>query len=250
MRSKLSYEEYDFIGESTLQVIAEANNFNKWMYETIKPYCKSKILEIGSGIGNISAFFLEDKFQILLTDMRPSYCSKLRYRFKGDENFLGTEQINLVDQNFDSKFKDHFNQYTTVFALNVIEHIKEDHLAIKNCYKLLKENGHLIILVPSYSQLYNNFDKELGHIKRYNKKSLSRLFSPSQFEIKERTYFNAIGIFGWYINGTLLKKKIIPKQQMGIFNTLVPFFKLIDLIILRRFGLSTIIIGKKINPPK
>ena len=37
-------------GTDTLEVISEADNFNRWMYETIKPHCSGEILEIGSGI--------------------------------------------------------------------------------------------------------------------------------------------------------------------------------------------------------
>jgi 2-polyprenyl-3-methyl-5-hydroxy-6-metoxy-1,4-benzoquinol methylase len=51
----------------------------------------------------------------------------------------------------------------------VVEHIKDDRLAIANCKKLLKKNGHLIILVPAYRYLYNEFDKELEYYRRYNK---------------------------------------------------------------------------------
>jgi len=38
-------------GYQTLEVIAKADKFNQWMFETIRPYCRGSILEIGSGIG-------------------------------------------------------------------------------------------------------------------------------------------------------------------------------------------------------
>ena len=41
-------------GLETLNAIANANLFNEWMYSRIAPYCSGHILEIGSGIGNIS----------------------------------------------------------------------------------------------------------------------------------------------------------------------------------------------------
>ncbi len=45
-------------GKNMLEVISKGGNFNRWMYETIRPLCRGEILEIGSGIGNVSAFFL------------------------------------------------------------------------------------------------------------------------------------------------------------------------------------------------
>jgi len=34
-------------GTDTLEVISVARNFNRWMYDTVKPFCSGKILEIG-----------------------------------------------------------------------------------------------------------------------------------------------------------------------------------------------------------
>ena len=245
MKEIIEFEEDDIIGETTLNVIAEANKFNRWMYETIKPFCKGKVLEIGSGIGNISDYFMQDDFEILLTDIRQGYCEKLKSKFSENKCFLGTEIMDLTDPDFDIKFENHLEQYDTVFALNVVEHIYDDTLALKNCKKLLKKDGHLIILVPSYQKLFNNFDTELGHYRRYTKASLSTIFLNAKFDIIKKRYFNFIGIFGWYVSGNLLKRKSIPGNQMSLFNILVPIFKIVDLIIFRSIGLSTILIGKK-----
>ena len=136
-------------------------------------------------------------------------------------------------------------QYDTVFALNVIEHIFDDTLALKNCHKLLKKGGQLIILVPSYQKLFNKFDEELGHYRRYNKESLSEIFIKNNYQIKHRQYFNFVGTFGWYITGSLLKKEAIPEGQMRLYNALVPIFKIIDKILFNKAGLSVISVGKK-----
>ena len=184
-------------------------------------------------------------YDIFLSDIRTNYCLELDNKFNEFENFLGTEIINLTDPNFDKKYANHLQKYDTVFALNVVEHIHDDTLALKNCNKLLTKNGHVIILVPSYQKLFNQFDTELGHYRRYNKTSLSNIFSKSSFELIHKQYFNFIGIFGWYISGAVLKKKTIPRGQMKLYNTLIPIIKIIDKLIFNAMGLSTIIVGKK-----
>ena len=118
-------------------------------------------------------------------------------------------------------------------------------MAIKNCGKLLKSDGCLIILVPSYQRLFNKFDVELGHYRRYNKLKLSKLFEKNDYRVIHKQYFNFIGIFGWYVTGSILKKKAIPKGQMKLYNSLVPMFKVIDKTILNSVGLSTIVVGNK-----
>ena len=43
---KIEHKEIDQVGSDTLDLIRDAGKFNKWMYQTIQPYCKGKILEI------------------------------------------------------------------------------------------------------------------------------------------------------------------------------------------------------------
>ncbi len=245
MDKKLEFLEKDEFGLETLDTIAQADKFNTWMYQTIAPFCKGNILEIGSGIGNISAFFLKDNHQIFLSDIREGYCTKLESKFKNHSNFLGTDIIDLTDPDFDTKYKNHLEKYDTVFALNVVEHIQNDTLALQNCHKLLTKNGSAVILVPSYQNLFNQFDTELGHYRRYTKTTLSKVFLNSGFEITHKQHFNFIGILGWFVSGQILKKKTIPKGQMKFYNTLVPIIKIIDKIIFNSIGLSTIIVGNK-----
>lgn len=245
MESNFIYKDIDQEGLDTLSVISIADNFNKWMFETIKPFCKGKIIEIGSGVGNISTFFLENNIEIMLTDIRDNYCDILRANLSNKPTLLGVQNIDLVDENFDTKYAQFINQFDTVFALNVIEHIENDLLAITNCKKLLKQDGNLIILVPAYQALYNQFDEELFHFKRYYKKEMIQLFNKNNLTVYKSFYFNALGIAGWFVSGKLAKKKTIPSFQMSFYNKIIFLAKFIDKIVFNSIGLSTIIVGKK-----
>jgi 2-polyprenyl-3-methyl-5-hydroxy-6-metoxy-1,4-benzoquinol methylase len=242
---EFDFKPVDHEGEDTLHTIALANYFNRWMYDTIKPFCKGNILEIGSGVGNISEFFLHDRARILLSDLREVYCESLREKFTDCSSLSGVVTMDLTDAEFDNKFRKYFDSFDSVFALNVVEHIFDDHLAISNCYKLLKPDGHLIILVPAYQWLYNNFDKELEHYRRYTRKRLETLFLTCDFKIHSSRYYNAAGIAGWFFSGKMQHHKIIPAKQILLFNKLVILFKLFDKLIFNSFGLSVITVGKK-----
>jgi len=244
--SKVELAQDDLTGEATLDVIAQAHRFNRWMYNTIKPFCKGRIFEIGSGTGNISQYFIEDHQQIMLSDFRETYCKNLSTRFADSHGVLGIEVLDLTDPGFDAKFARHFGKFDTVFALNVVEHISDDVLALNNCYKLLTKGGQVVILVPSYKRLYNQFDRELGHHRRYTKSSLSRIFALTEFQVIHKQYFNFTGIFGWYLSGNILKLKIIPKKQMSLYSFLMPAIKIIDKTVFNRAGLSTIMVGRKV----
>jgi 2-polyprenyl-3-methyl-5-hydroxy-6-metoxy-1,4-benzoquinol methylase len=244
MNETFEFKPLDIEGEETLMAIAAADLFNQWMFDTIKPYCKGKILEIGSGIGNISSIFIKENYVLTLSDIRDHYCERLTHQFIHFPNCEKVINLDLVDENFDLKYSHLLESFDTVFALNVVEHIYDHKLAIQNCKKLLRKGGHIIILVPAYNFLYNRFDKELEHYRRYTKASLSEIISPT-FTIIHEQYFNFIGMFGWYFSGRILNKKTIPKGQMKIYNKLVPIFKIIDKIVLNKMGLSVIKVGRK-----
>lgn len=237
--------QVDIPGQKTLETISSATHFNEWMFNTIKPFCKGHVLEVGCGIGNISKLLIKNKFQTSLSDYSDQYFDILRKKFTGNGQVEDIYKVDLAVENFGSTYPNLLNKFDTIIAMNVVEHIYDDHLAIRNCRKMLKQDGHIIILVPAYQSLFNNFDKELVHFRRYTKKTLTKLFEDENFQIIHKQYFNAAGIAGWYINGSLLKRRLIPGDQMKIFDKLVPLFKLGDKLIINRFGLSVIHVGRK-----
>ena len=126
-----------------------------------------------------------------------------------------------------------------------MEHIEDDFLAIANAKKLLRKGGRLVILVPAYQALFNEFDRSLEHYRRYTEGSLKKIFEKNNFQIVHNQYFNFAAIAGWWFSGKLLKKKTIPVGQMRIYNMLVPIFKITDKIILNKIGISVIVEGIK-----
>ena len=128
-----------------------------------------------------------------LSDIREGYVNKLREEFKNAKVI----EINLTDKDFDVKHKDLFGTFDFIFALNVIEHIEDDKLAMANIHKLLNKGGVVFILVPAYQILYNNFDHALEHFRRYNKRSLKKIFS--NYDLLKSYYFNFISKLFNYI---------------------------------------------------
>lgn len=245
MSKQFKFKEIDSEGLETLDVISDAVKFNNWMYQTIRPFCSGRILEIGSGIGNISALFIHSNQTITLSDIRENYTSLLVKKFTNHANLEEVVLLDLVAENFQEKYASYLETFDTIFALNVVEHIEDDKQAIENCKLLLKKGGRLIILVPAYQSLYNVFDQELFHFRRYTTRSLKNIFEKNDLKIINSQYFNSIGIIGWYISGKIQKNKTIPKNQMKIFNFFVPVFKIIDLILFKKIGLSAIVVGEK-----
>jgi 2-polyprenyl-3-methyl-5-hydroxy-6-metoxy-1,4-benzoquinol methylase len=239
---EFEYKEIDRDGLIVLDAISSADKFNKWMYETIAPFCSGCILEIGSGVGNISQYFIHDKANIYLSDIRENYRDIIKNKFRLDDSKV--IDIDVIHPDFNNAYKDLLGQFDSVFCLNVIEHIKDDGLAVENMMKLLNTNGKLTILVPAFQFLYNGIDATLEHYRRYSKKALLYVMEKHGIIIKT-FYFNSVGILAWFIGGSILKNKTIQEGKMNLYNFFVPAYKLIDRLLFRKIGLSVVCVLRK-----
>lgn len=233
-------------GPETLEVISEAENFNRWMYQTIKPYCSGNILEVGSGIGNISQFFLAGNQEISLSDLSTDYFKILESKFASFPNLKGLFTLDFAEKELELKYPHLIGKFDTVFALNVLEHVPDHEQSIRNCYKLLKPGGKLVILVPAFQSLFNQFDVALEHQRRYTPETLKKVMSIQGFNIIHCQFFNVIGILGWFVSGKLMSKNAIPGGQMRLYDQLVPVWKVVDWFLKPLFGLSVICVAQKV----
>ena len=84
--------------------------------------------------------------------------------------------------------------FENILYLNVLEHIKDDVNEINLALKKIVSGGHLIILVPAHQELYSNFDKEVGHYRRYNTDFFKKL-NLQDATIQKLYYLDIIGYF-------------------------------------------------------
>jgi SAM-dependent methyltransferase len=239
----LSTHNNDYSGHSNLEILSENSRFNDWMYTHIKTGLREKmgnILEVGSGIGTISERIIRDMgplAQITLTDVSITYTQSLRKKYSSFKN-VSVSRLDLNSREEYSKIG--YGKYDSIVAINVLEHVRDDVLALHELYKLLKKGGRLIILVPCHKFLYNIIDKNIGHFRRYTKKELCDKVNETNFTILCMHYFNAVGVVGWYFNGNVLKNGRISPTASRWFDRLVPVLDYIDRITFNRVGLSLI----------
>ncbi len=238
---KRKYYDGDLKGNEILNSMSHANKLNLYFFDQLKQFIGSKNLEIGSGIGNISSNFISDNKNITLSEINPEYRKFLTLRFNKSE----IVNIDLNNKNFAEDYYDLKNNFDLVYAFNVIEHIEDDCLALRIINFLTKKDGHIVILVPAYSFLFNHFDTILGHFRRYKKNQLMKVFPTETVNIKAY-YLNFLGIFAWYLFGNILRRKTINKSNMKLYNLIMPLVKFCDFILMNKIGLSTIVVNKKI----
>src|SRR5438093_9447128 len=87
----------DHAGAATLELLAEAPRYNRWQFDMVASHLGRRILEVGAGIGNMSALFLETAPELLVaTDTDPYYRDRLTERFAGRAE-VAVEELHLPD---------------------------------------------------------------------------------------------------------------------------------------------------------
>ena len=130
--------------------------------------------------------------------------------------------------------------------MDVLEHIKTDKKEIKKAINLLSPGGHLIIFLAAFQILYSNFDRDIGHVRRYRKFFFFNLAKKYKIKLIELKYFDSIGFIFAIINrlvGTNNQNNV--GLGIKIWNNFIFLSKFFDFILKNMFGKSLLCVLKK-----
>ena len=232
-------EHHDDFGEAILNELQPAKRFSTWIYQTIEPFLGRKIIEIGSGIGNISR-------QLPIGDVLTLSDYSQEYRDQLSQTYSQTDKVDVVEVDLtdDKCFVSLQGKYDSAICLNVLEHIDDDEGALARMATLLEPGGRLIILVPQYRFLMSEMDRRLGHFRRYSHRELRAKLEGAGLSVETIKNFNALGIPGWYVNNTLMRGTSLGANKVRLFDATVPIMRPLEKI-LPLPGLSVIGVGVK-----
>lgn len=225
---------------ATLNQLAELDRYNNWIFEQIRDSLGHRVLEVGSGTGNITQFLCLEGREVVASDVLPSYRHTLSDLF-GDRPNVAVRRYDL-SEDAPQEFLDH--PFDTVVCLNVLEHIEDDLHALGQLRGVLKPGGRLALLVPAHRILYGEFDKAVGHYRRYEKSEVLEKLERAGFSVGRIRFFSLLATLPWLINGRLLKRDYLPAGQASLADILVPILKL-ERFVGPPFGLSLIAIAQK-----
>ncbi|SHI27737.1 class I SAM-dependent methyltransferase [Pollutimonas bauzanensis] len=99
--------------------------------------------------------------------------------------------------------------------LNVLEHIEDDVGALNNAYKLLKPGGYLVIEVPACPFLYDSYDAELHHFRRYAASDLHNKLQGVGFQIRRKSHLGFL-LFPAFAAVKLLNKMLPSRKDKPV----------------------------------
>ena len=229
------------IGTITLRRMARLGTYNQWLDARFRHYLGRRVLEVGSGVGNQTRYFV-DRERVIASDIEPQYVRELTARFGDRSNIrIASFRCPLTSDSVATLREERID---TIVCLNVLEHIEDDRATLAGFADALSSGGHLVLLVPAMPALFGTLDIHLNHFRRYSLAALKDLITASGFHVDTIQYLNRPGVFGWWLNSRVLKRKVLPKGQLAAFRWLQPMLK-VEEKHPPSFGMSLLVLARK-----
>jgi len=232
-------EMHTYIG-SELALFAAARNWKSYWCREVRRFVSGDVLEVGAGIGSNTALLdAGGRGRWVCLEPDPKLLAQLRSNVadvggRAREALCGTLSVLSRDEQFD-----------TIVYIDVLEHIERDRDELVVASAHLKPGGRLIVLSPAHQFLMTDFDREIGHFRRYTRKSLAAL-SPPNVTVERLAYLDSIGVVASAANRLFLRQSMPTARQIHVWDTfLVPVSAVLDKLLLHRVGKSIIGVWRK-----
>ncbi|WP_241998875.1 MULTISPECIES: bifunctional 2-polyprenyl-6-hydroxyphenol methylase/3-demethylubiquinol 3-O-methyltransferase UbiG [Kribbella] len=180
----------DATGRDLEQGGADQPRYRRYQLDLISPHCGSTVLEVGAGLGEFAAGFI-GLDRLVVTDADPGAVELLAERF-ADRPEVEARQLALGDELSMDKPVD------SVIAINVLEHIDDDAGALRSLAELVVPGGTIVLWVPGYQQLYGEFDRRVGHVRRYTPATVSDAVLRAGLQVELAKPVNLLGGIAWW----------------------------------------------------
>jgi 2-polyprenyl-3-methyl-5-hydroxy-6-metoxy-1,4-benzoquinol methylase len=227
--------------DDSLETIEQLYEYNHWVFNTIRPYLGDDVLEVGSGTGNITQFLAMYSKRVVGLEPVDHFASRFNERFEHMSHVSSkVGYLHELSEPTESR-----NAFDSVVSCNVLEHI-EDHVgAVKQMADQLRPGGKVILFVPAGPFALGKLDRELGHYRRYTKRSIKNTIEQAGLTWETGKYNNAIGLLGWFVNSVLLRRTTVPTKQAKLVDKLTPLLSAIERYLPIPFGQSVMGVGRK-----
>jgi len=184
----LLYENFHKKTKSQKRIIGKKNFTYRNLIEILERYLNSQknILDVGCGAGIVDFYLTSRGHKVLGIDISEKAVRACRESAQalGFEHRLNFEKFNFPEEKPSGEFD-------LVICSEVLEHLENDKKAVEAIFNLLRPFGVVIFSTPSKNApLYKlgfakEFDKKVGHFRRYSLNELKMLVGKAGFVVKE-----------------------------------------------------------------
>jgi SAM-dependent methyltransferase len=101
--------------------------------------------------------------------------------------------------------------YDMVCAFEVLEHIEDDVAALKSWRALVAPGGHILLSMPAWQERFNDWDRMVGHYRRYSPDQCRDALTTAGFAEVE------VVVYGWplgYVTENV-RSRIAARREMA-----------------------------------
>jgi len=190
--------------------LGEALNYRNALVREFTPALSGRVLEVGAGIGQMSALIRRLPNVSELVAVEPDERFSERFRRAAPDVRLVNGTVEAVGGE---------NAWNAILSINVLEHIENDRSELGRYRRLLAlQRGALCLFVPARPEIYAPIDKDFGHFRRYTRGELNGKLLDAGFKVMRLRYFNVIGYFGWWWTFRVRKKRTFNPATVRLFD--------------------------------
>lgn len=165
--------------------------YRKYQHDLIRPHCGRTVVEVGAGAGEFAATFTGPQ-RYVVTDVDPECVRLMAERF--------ADRPEIVARQMDASGTVALDEPAdTVLAVNVLEHIEDDVAALRALARLVRPGNTVVVWVPGYQALYGDFDRSVGHHRRYTPEMLADTFTEAGLHPVTVRPVNLLGGIAWWL---------------------------------------------------
>lgn len=180
-----------------LEELSHAPNYQHWLAGMALPFLGSRPLEVGSGLGDYAAIWLEAGVPDLwLTEADAGRLEALAQRFTDDRRVhVSTLEAALASD----------TSFTCLASFNVLEHVEDPAALLREAAVKLQVGSPVVTFVPALPLAMSDFDRRIGHYRRYTKETLAAHLSAAGLAIETLRYVNMPGLLAWTAGMRMLR---------------------------------------------
>jgi SAM-dependent methyltransferase len=171
---------------------ASQRRYRAFQLSLIEPHCGPSVLEVGAGLGEFASQ-LSGLDRHVVTDVDPAAVAAMAERFV-DRPEVEARVFDLAEGAIDLG-----PPVATVVAINVLEHLDEDTAALRALATMTERGGRIVLWVPAYMRLYGDFDRAVGHVRRYTPRTMTALIRNAGLDPEIVKPVNLLGGIAWWV---------------------------------------------------
>lgn len=222
---------------SALEALDGAANYRAWIISLAVPHLRAPLLEVGAGHGTFTGE-LAALGAVHAVEPDDDAFELLRSRYTRDP------RITVLHGTIDDV--DPAASYGSVVMINVLEHVADDLAALRSLRDRMEPGAHIVVWVPAFELLFSEFDRELGHHRRYRRPQLEQLVADAGLRVDECRYVNLPGWFGWLLVARMLRQRPTAGPLVAVFDRyVVPAVRAVERRFRPPFGQSILLVAHR-----